>query len=367
LREVCKLCHSKVPEMQLLKDHIDHMLPPKRRQKCSNMPWNCCVARPVFKDEIRGSPGTQAALRKEWDRLRLINTWREDQVEECCEVKARAKRTDTKIHMGMVFQICVEKDAETEKEEWLRKWKGRVIFRGNDVVGENWDVAMFQELGSAPATMVATKMCDVCGLIRNHTNENADATQAYTQSLVGGTKTWVSLPREEWPESWKHMRRLVCPLEKALRGHPDSGGYWEQHCDNHVEDCGFGPVVPDDRAWRSCYFRSTLKCYMIVYVDDFKITGPQDGVTEAWRLIRGPNPRAGERGIILDDPTKARKCLGCNRECSHVWAPPTHADTESVQPLEGVQNSDVATGVQYSAIIPGSEENTQGVTPPVAY
>jgi hypothetical protein len=83
---------------------------------------------------------------------------------------------------------------------------------------------MFHELGSAPATMVAAKMCESYGLIRNPTNENADATQAYPQSLSGGTKTWVSLPREEWPESWKHMRRPVCPLEKALRGHPDAGG-----------------------------------------------------------------------------------------------------------------------------------------------
>jgi hypothetical protein len=124
--------------MPLLKDHIaDHMLPPKHRQQYSNMPWNCCVARPAFKDEIRRSPGAQAALRKEWDRLRLIHTWRQDQVEEWDVVKARAKRTNTKIHMGMVFQICVEKDSETEKAEHLRVWKGRVVFRGNDVVGEN--------------------------------------------------------------------------------------------------------------------------------------------------------------------------------------------------------------------------------------
>jgi hypothetical protein len=96
--------------------------------------------------------------------------------------------------MGVVFQISVEKHSETEKEEWLRKWKGRVVFRGNDVV--NWDVAMFRELGSAPATMVAAKFCDLHGLLRGHINENADATQAYTQSRLGGTKTRVSLPRD---------------------------------------------------------------------------------------------------------------------------------------------------------------------------
>jgi hypothetical protein len=113
--------------------------------------------------------------------------------------------------MKIVFQICVEKDSETEKPEKDRKYKGRVVFRGNDVVDENWDIAMFQELGSAPATMTSAKVCDLHGLLEGHIVENADATQAYTQSGLGGAETWVSLPREEWPESWKHMKRLYAP------------------------------------------------------------------------------------------------------------------------------------------------------------
>jgi hypothetical protein len=63
LREVCELCDLKVPAMPLLEDHINgHMLPPKHRQKYSDVPCDCCVARPVFEDEIRRSPGAQAAL-----------------------------------------------------------------------------------------------------------------------------------------------------------------------------------------------------------------------------------------------------------------------------------------------------------------
>jgi hypothetical protein len=76
------------------------------------------------------------------------------------------KKSHTRVHMGVVFQICVEKDSETEKPEHLRKYKGRVVFRGNDVVEENWDIALFRELGSAPATMVAAKTCDLYGLLR---------------------------------------------------------------------------------------------------------------------------------------------------------------------------------------------------------
>jgi hypothetical protein len=91
----------------------------------------------------------------------------------------------------MVFQICVGKDSETDKPERRRKSKGRAVFRGNDVRDENWDVAMFQELGSAIATMAAAKACDLFGMLAGHVIETVDATQAYTQSLLGGTPTWV--------------------------------------------------------------------------------------------------------------------------------------------------------------------------------
>jgi hypothetical protein len=84
----------------------------------------------------------------------------------------------------------------------------RVFFRGNDVVYENWGVAMFQELGSAPATVVAAKMRDLCELIRNHTNENADATEAYMQSLLG---LWACELYQKWThQSDRDLRRLIC-------------------------------------------------------------------------------------------------------------------------------------------------------------
>jgi hypothetical protein len=47
--------------------------------------------------------------------------------------------------------------------------------------------------------------------------------RAYAQSPLGGAPTWVSLPRKEWPKAWQHVRRPVCLLEKALRGHPHAG------------------------------------------------------------------------------------------------------------------------------------------------
>jgi hypothetical protein len=185
---------------------------------------------------------------------------------------------------------------------------------------------MFQELGSALAPLVAREVCDMYGLLNHRIIERADATQAYTQSLLGGTPTWVSLPKEEWPESWKHMGRLVCPMEKAFYGHPDAGGYWEQHCDRLLQDCGFDPIVPTDKSWRSCYYSKSFQCYMIVYADDFKFAGPPDNVRKAWQLMQEPNPRTKERGLILDEPSPAGKFLGFNHICHEIDRPPMSVD-----------------------------------------
>ena len=40
------------------------------------------------------------------------------------------------------------------------------------------------------------------GFLPGNSIEQSDAEQAYTQSLLGGTETWVTLPRDRWPKSW---------------------------------------------------------------------------------------------------------------------------------------------------------------------
>ena len=60
-----------------------------------------------------------------------------------------------------------------------RKYKGRVVFRGNNVKDQNYDQAIFAELGSAPATMEAGKAADAMGLLKGFTVEISDAEQAY--------------------------------------------------------------------------------------------------------------------------------------------------------------------------------------------
>ena len=138
--------------------------------------------------------------------------------------EARERREE--VNIGRIFGICVEKGSELPDGDPDRKFKGRAVFQGNNVWNQNWEWAVFGELGSNPATMQATQVCDCYGLLPGHKTEQADARQAYTQTVLGGVKTWVELPRDQWPEKWARvgLTRPVCRLWRALYGHPDSGG-----------------------------------------------------------------------------------------------------------------------------------------------
>ncbi len=157
---------------------------------------NAMVARPVGKSEIRAQPEARKACKAEWDRLRKIRTWEEDKVREWSKVRKEARQRSQKVHILRIVCICVEKGAELKKDDKARKYKGRCVCLGNDVRDEYGAAALFAELSSAPVSLEAGKVGDMLGCQFEWDIQQSDATQAYTQSLLHGTPTWVRLPRE---------------------------------------------------------------------------------------------------------------------------------------------------------------------------
>ena len=107
----------------------------------------------------------------------------------------------------MLFGFVVEKNPDLPEGDPRRKVKGRVAFQGNNVVNQNWEAAMFQDLGNAPATMEASRIADCYGCSPGHGCEQSDAEQAYTQATTKGPPTWASLPQDQWPQLWHGMKR----------------------------------------------------------------------------------------------------------------------------------------------------------------
>ena len=139
---------------------------PSHREKIGiePQPFSAFVARPVSKKEAASTPAATEALLKEWAKLRAAGCWDEKNVREWKDVAAEALRSGTKAHVGRIFEICVEKGSELPPGSPGRKFKGRVVFQGNNVKDERQDWALFSELSSAPARLQAARACDAYAL-----------------------------------------------------------------------------------------------------------------------------------------------------------------------------------------------------------
>ena len=54
-------------------------------------------------------------------------------------------------------------------------------------------------------------------------------------------------------------------LVLALYGHPDAGGFWEQHCEKALRAVGFEQCPK----WKCVFRHAKLNLMLVVYVDDF--------------------------------------------------------------------------------------------------
>ena len=85
-----------------------------------------------------------------------------------------------------------------------------------------------------------------------------------------------------------------------MYGHPQSGAFWEEHCDERVRSIGFRRACEE---WPSCYIHDKLGLLLVIYVDDFKLSGPKDKLAEGWKILSDV--------IDLDDPHDPDLYLGC--------------------------------------------------------
>jgi hypothetical protein len=138
------------------------------------------VARPVSSAEARGSAQAIQAKINEWTKLRG-KCWNEKLSREMKGVIYEAKRKGKKIQFARVHCILVEKGSELPEGHPDRKFKGRVVLLGNQILSQNFTSTMFADLGNAPTLMEGSKITDFFGCLLGHGCEQADADQAFIQ------------------------------------------------------------------------------------------------------------------------------------------------------------------------------------------
>ena len=73
------------------------------------------VARPVYSKEIQREQKARDALDAEWNRLAESGTWDLDKPQEAEWVRKMANKNRKTVHIGRVFEICVQKGSELPK------------------------------------------------------------------------------------------------------------------------------------------------------------------------------------------------------------------------------------------------------------
>ena len=266
--------------------------------------FDALVSRPVGRKEMLTNPDALASMKKEWSGLIDQGVFDLGAVREYDAVAREAKAKGEEIHMARAHGICVEKHSQLPVGDPKRKFKGRGVLLGNQVKNQSFEAAMFQDLGNSPASFEASRWADFLGCHDGWDVQMADAVQAYIQATLRGTPCWIELPPEAVPSEcrWDKYRRPVVPLRKALYGHPDAGTFWEQHCDESVRAVGFEPIGEE---WPSVYIHEKLQLVLVVYVDDFKMAGPQKNLAQGWSMLRTRLKIEPETGLDM--------YLGCNQ------------------------------------------------------
>ena len=243
----------------------------------------------VGRKEMLTNPDALASMKKEWSGL--IDQG--DFLVAVREYDAVAKEAKAKGEHG----ICVEKHSQLPVGDPKRKFKGRGVLLGNQVKNQSFEAAMFQDLGNSPASFEASRWAEFLGCHDGWDTQMAD----YIQATLRGTPCWIELPPEAVPSecNWGRCRRPMVPLRKALYGHPDAGTFWEQHCDESARAVGFG------EEWPSVYIHEKLQLVLVVYVDDFKMAGPQKNLAQGWSMLRTRLKIEPETGLDM--------YLGCNQ------------------------------------------------------
>ena len=91
----------------------------------------------------------------------------------------------------------------------------------------------------------------------------------------------------------------MCRLQKALYGHPESGGHWERHLNAAVDKIG-GERIPNHP---SSFWFDKHKALLTVYVDDLLLAGPVSCHSEIWHAL-------SKAKIDLDPPEDLDRFIG---------------------------------------------------------
>ena len=78
-----------------------------------------------------------------------------------------------------------------------KKYKGRVVLRGDIVKDDSGPYAVFTEQRSSASQMTATKVMDIISRLQGCAGQAPDAVSAFTQVKMEGAPKLLKIPKSE--------------------------------------------------------------------------------------------------------------------------------------------------------------------------
>ena len=273
------------------KDLVDHAPP---------LSVLAAIHKLLTRKEMWNEPKALEAVRNEAEGMRQMQVWDDNSVQEYDTLLPTARSQGKELNVANLMSICSIKHWETPHK---RRYKGRIILRGDDVRNSWGGAAQFRHLYSTPTNLQAVNLALFWGMVWGNVIRVADATRAFLQAeLKTPHETWVVLPEELWLKHWSGgFRKPAVQLKKALYGHPQASAFWEQHLRKIlIEAMKMTPVDGHP----SVYHHSDWQLLVEVYVDDLLCAGPPKFQDLFWDHLR--------QHVMLDDIEELSQFLGRN-------------------------------------------------------
>ena len=124
-------------------------------------------------------PAAKAAVDKEWEKLEKISARNLTRVKSKKQVIDEARTSGATVHFASLMDICHLKMLNWRQS--TKKYKGRVVLRGDIVKDDSGSYAVFTEQGSSASQMTAAKIMDIISRLSGCDGQAADAVSAFSQ------------------------------------------------------------------------------------------------------------------------------------------------------------------------------------------
>ena len=241
-------------------------------------------------------------------------SWRKSETRKKWSMKQGKK--GWKVHFASLMDLCHLKNSELEPQ--YRKYKGRVVLRGDIVKDDSGSYAVFTEQRSSASQMTATKVMDIISRFPGCSGQAADAVSAKNSGQNGRCINVIqkqsqnvqifgylyrSTNGQNHGPVWKTQLFLLNGIYTVIL-YQDC--YGKGNSRKSFLESGW-EKVPN---WETFFVDRENGLFLSVYVDDIKLAGKTENMGLAWKILM--------KDVDLGEPTSFldHVYLGCTqREC----------------------------------------------------